>query len=267
MHYTVISPHWKLRPSLASIAACHYESKLTPLRVIFPHHKLRSVYWSKVLSNFTFVWKGDPFWLRASNGAYKQWNNWVSGVVTFHHDWWLKLYIVIFKNKTIITFLFPSLRWSCATLVSPVSLARSLSAALWLAPQPTWPQRFCWTRVTTARWTCGQSGSLCMSAWVARFHLTRMKTSTTRSTTQPSCTLPTPGNRSPVMVNMGHVKGVWSWSWSCIVTVLYVEVYSKNTDKPLEIATFVLLSSLYKKAQSHIKTVPVFHFKVKVWSL
>lgn len=93
------------------------------------------------------------------------------------------------------------LRWSCVTLALLVSSVKSLSVALWLAPLPTWPQRFCWTRATTAHWTCGLSESLCMSASVGRSHLMRMKISMTRSTTQPSCTLPTPGNRFPVMVN------------------------------------------------------------------
>lgn len=97
--------------------------------------------------------------------------------------------------------LFTFLRWSCVTSALPVSSVRSLFVARWLAPLPIWPRKFFWTRVITAHWTCGRSVSLCMSAWAGHFHLMRMKTSTTKFTTQPSCILPTLGNRSRVMVN------------------------------------------------------------------
>lgn len=114
---------------------------------------------------------------------------------------WPSLCFILPQNNLTPCFLFNSLRWSCVTLVLPVSSARSLSVALWLAPLPTWPPRFCWTRATTVHLTCGLWVSSCTSAWVGHSRLMRTKISTTRSTTQPSCTPPTPGNRSPVMVN------------------------------------------------------------------
>ena len=94
-----------------------------------------------------------------------------------------------------------SLRWSFVTLASPASSVRSLFAARWSAPRRTWPPRCCWTRATTAHWTCGRWASSCMSAWAERSRLMRMKKSKIRSTTQPSCTRLTPGSRSLVMVN------------------------------------------------------------------